>query len=1254
MSGGQIAIRGFLVQTLIGLLEAVEARDDGPAWDAVTLEPNVDSEKVDVLWNYADGTSKAVQVKSTENAFKKADIQRWAADLEASQKADVYELMLAGTPASEAVARMREVGQVRIPGFKNLDLPAFREQAAHKLDGFLKAQRLATGDGDQRLMLADALSARLAALSTKGRPLTRAALVKQLRDWIESTTRAELAQSSHMVRLIRVFVSSPGDVQDERAVLDSVIASINRTEVASRRVRLELFKWEDHVVPKIGPQPQSVVDEQTPDYDIYIGIMATRFGSGGTEAEFRAALAKWEKAGTPWIAFYFHHRPQLTGDPDQARQFVKVCDFRNELESRGIVSTYTAVRGSDHGFYEKVSEHLRRMLDQLAPLQPLPVPLHSTSTAPQDPTKYLRDLLDKTAYIDIRGLHTGKGRANRFGIEELYISLTTAGPAAGAGDAKDRSRRSGKKTGRAKQTHAGGHGSLAIDAAREVPLAESLRDDRLVVVGEPGAGKTTFLRRIAYALCQTQLGDVPRAADERLGIRDRTFPILVRLNELAQHLMRCETDASTPNRVSAPNGESAAGWLPHFLGASGNDNAWGLDEAFFRHELEEGRCTILLDGLDEAPERLLRERLSRLIESLTRVYRGCRVVVSSRPAAYTGQVVLPGFAHARIDPLSESAVETFLSRWCESIYDESETAASDHCAELLASVRARAEIRRMARNPVMLTALAVVHWNERRLPEQRADLYDSIITWLSRSREQRPGRATAVRTVVLLQELALAMQNDPQGRKTQVPKRWAAERLAREFGNGEQLPKNIEQAERFLDEEEVDSGIVMGRGNELAFWHLTFQEYLAAKAIGSRLDDEQHQIVFTPADKVYSPDWREVVLLLAGTLHLQGKAKVDGLVGGMLDRLSLSPSLAEQARCAGIVGAMLRDLEPFQYQVSDPRYHALLDAVMAIFDRERSNSVPIAERIAAADALGQAGDPRLDARRADYWVTIPAGTFLMGAQSTHPDRPNYDEHAAEYEAPPHEVRLDEYRIARYPLTVGEHAKFIADDGYRDQRWWTMGGFGQFTEPEDWDTQVAYPSRPVVGVSWWEAAAYCAWAAYCTGAGVRLPTEAEWERAARGSEAEARKYPWGSQSPDESRTNYDMNIGHATPVGIYPLDQTPDGICDLGGNVLEWCWDWQGPYPEEAVSNPRGATAATGRVIRGGCWSSGAWSCRGAYRGWSVPASRSGDLGFRVAAVPSGPASQASGAWSGGPERALRSGAEPRAQEPKRKAQRRRR
>jgi hypothetical protein len=171
-----------------------------------------------------------------------------------------------------------------------------------------------------------------------------------------------------VVRIIRVFVSSPDDVMSERAVLDEVVASINQTEGQSYGVRLELFKWEEHIVPQIGPGRQDVMDRQVPEYHIYLGIMSTKFGDPtgdhgcGTEKEFSDALKKWKQADTPWITFYFDAQPKMTGDPEQAKQFTQVCEFRSSLEKMGIVATYTGARGSRGSFYEKVSEHLRKIV----------------------------------------------------------------------------------------------------------------------------------------------------------------------------------------------------------------------------------------------------------------------------------------------------------------------------------------------------------------------------------------------------------------------------------------------------------------------------------------------------------------------------------------------------------------------------------------------------------------------------------------------------------------------------------------------------------------------------------------------------------------------------------------------------------------------------------------------------------------------------------------------------------------------------
>jgi len=207
------------------------------------------------------------------------------------------------------------------------------------------------------------------------------------------------------------------------------------------------------------------------------------------------------------------------------------------------------------------------------------------------------------------------------------------------------------------------------------------------------------------------------------------------LSELAQHL------ANEKHLVPPPGAPDAPTWLPHYLGAASADDACSLGADFFRQKLEAGDCTVLLDGMDEAPDRVVRERISRLIQNAARTYGGCRFVATSRLATNVGEAVLPGFAQANISPLSDEMVVKFLTEWCAALCGEGTDAAREHLAELLEAVRARPEIHRMARNPVMLTALAVVHWNERRLPEQRAELYNSIITWLARSREQRQGRA---------------------------------------------------------------------------------------------------------------------------------------------------------------------------------------------------------------------------------------------------------------------------------------------------------------------------------------------------------------------------------------------------------------------------------------------------------------------------------------------------------------------------------
>jgi formylglycine-generating enzyme required for sulfatase activity len=851
------------------------------------------------------------------------------------------------------------------------------------------------------------------------------------------------------------------------------------------------------------------------------------------------------------------------------------------------------------------------------PIHPGPAPL---TAPPPDPRKYLEDLWSDTAYIDIRGLITGGAQAHRFPIADLYIELQATGAAATV-PAKD-----GTEPERQDQ-------GPRLPARTDHPLRAALANPRLVIVGDPGCGKTTFLRWIAHCLAADRLGRDPGAAARCLGLEPGStgvrLPLLVPIADWLDYMARATANGRGPDLAVC------AGWLPEYLGARAGLANQGLTADAFHRLLAEGKALILLDGLDEAPDRLQRQQAAALIECLALAYRDCPLVVTSRPAALQETPVLTGFAQTVIEALDGAAIDGFLARWSRALFADQPERAAAHHRELAAALASRPEIRALARNTVMLTALAVVHWNDKRLPEQRAELYESILRWLSEARERRPGREKPQRCRQLLADLALAMQADPTGRQVQVSRRWAAERIAHRFapaGDGD--PEAIERADAFLAEEEIDSGIVVRRGHQLRFWHLTFQEYLAAQALGGRGDAERTRLLLTnggeSAPAIYRPEWRETVLLLGGVLYLQGQDRVDGLVSAVLAALGERPTRAEQARAAGLLGALVRDLAPFGYRPADPRYAAILDAALAVFDPAQAGAIPLADRIAAAEALAQAGDPRLGWAHPERWVELPGGRFLMGAQKKRKKAPGYDPEAYDNEAPVHEVEVSAFAMARFPVTVAEFAAFLADEGHTDARWWQAGGADQPATPEDWEEQQAHPSRPVVGVSWYQAMAFCAWLtdrlSRPQGAKgtillpadrvVRLPTEAEWEFAARGEPG--RRYPWGDAPPDAQRANFsDTKVGSPSPVGVFPGDRTPEGVMDLAGNVWEWCLDTyrKEQYAECLRQGSATDPLATGdvgspRVLRGGAFDIPARNLRASYRVWDEPEDRNWYSGFR--------------------------------------------
>ena len=560
--------------------------------------------------------------------------------------------------------------------------------------------------------------------------------------------------------------------------------------------------------------------------------------------------------------------------------------------------------------------------------------------------------------------------------------------------------------------------------------------------------------------------------------------------------------------------------------------------------------------------------------------------------------MLDGFIPVLIERLREEAINTFLINWCRALFPENAILAEQHLAKLAAAVSSTPEIRRMATNPVMLTALAVVHWNEAQLPQQRAELYNSIIEWLLKSRPDERVRVTPVVRRKVLQDLAFEMQMSPGGRRIELPRQAAAQLLA---GRRSALPMRLEsEIATYFDEEELTSGILQLRDEHIRFWHPTFQDFLAARALAGLPDIDQRAIL-QDKTRLGLQEWKEVLLLFAEILTCGGDTRTDSLITWIIDAFSGTQDLDGRARCVGLVGAILRDLEPLDYRIQDPRYNEFARQVMGIFGPSAATAIPLDVRIDAAEALGSVGDPRL---RSVQMESIHGGKYLLGAQATDATGPNFDLDARPQEAPVHSAHLAPFAISRYAVTVQQFAEFVSAGGYRNGQFWTSGSFGGSNEPGGWLAQLAFPNHPVVNVSWFEAVAYCAWA------GGRLPTEAEWEAAARGQCA--RKYPWGDDAATPDLLNFvESHIGQPTPVGVYALGETPEGVADLAGNVSEWCSDWFGPYTASTLRNPLGPTSGTSKVARGGGFPNAPRYCRAAYRHQYNPGDRDSDIGFRI-------------------------------------------
>ena len=472
-----------------------------------------------------------------------------------------------------------------------------------------------------------------------------------------------------------------------------------------------------------------------------------------------------------------------------------------------------------------------------------------------DTKLYFEWMEAECAFIKLQALKIASGKAGQYEIDALYIEARARG------------------------------------REKELGLGEAVGELlSCVVEGDAGSGKSTFLKKLAWDQCR---------------VKER-FPILIRISEFDRFLAE-----SPVVKAGAPPGPEDGRWVAYYLGRQG----WGLAEPFFTEVLGKAETTLLLDGLDEAADEGRRGRVARIFEAARRLYAKCQFVVTTRPSAYEGTSVISGFEIVKIEDLGAAQIGQFVALWSVLLHHGNATGAAAHQVEL-GKALARPEIRRMARNPLMLTALAVVQWNDKVLPEQRAALYESIVMWLAKSRMTRPERKKSWEECLrLLGVLALRMQSYPGGHRVSLGRGDAANLLAGDF-------ENVAAASRFLLTEEIDSGIITSSGNEVRYWHRTFQEYLAAWRLSGFTDDLLWE---GAAPYLYAREWREVMLLLAGCLcEAKGHGRLDFFLRQVLG--TAGDTLLEKARCVALVAGMMNDLRAAKYGMPEAeglRYEGL-------------------------------------------------------------------------------------------------------------------------------------------------------------------------------------------------------------------------------------------------------------------------------------------------------------------------------------------